>query len=144
MRAVPDVGVALIKKMEIYVGRVYDDAHPNKILEPGDTIDGTLTAAWGHTSPHLVIGQTVTPEIGTAWLLSDLGDAVGRLRSHDKRDRGRRFHGFGNGHVRGHFGAQVLLDVCGAGPLRPPERGTPLGCLSPHHGQAARVPARLV
>ena len=79
MRAVPDVGVALIKKMEIYVPRVYDDAHPAKILQPSDKVDGKLTAAWGHTSPHLVIGQTVKPEIGTAWLISDLGDAVGRL-----------------------------------------------------------------
>ena len=78
-RDVPDCAVDLIKRYEFYVGRVYDDAHPHKILEPGDHVDGRLTAGWGHTKGPLIIGMTVTQPIASAWLLSDLEDAVDRL-----------------------------------------------------------------
>ena len=71
-RPVPDCAVALIKRFEFYIGRVYDDAHPKKILEPGAHVDGTLTAGWGHTKGPLVIGMTVTQPIASAWLLSCL------------------------------------------------------------------------
>ncbi len=79
MRVIPEAAVLFLKRHEIYVGRVYDDARPDKIVERGDEIKGTLTAAWGHTGPGLVIGMTVTPEMGEAWLRADMQEAVDRL-----------------------------------------------------------------
>lgn len=40
----------------------YDDKNPNKKLQPGDYVRGTLTIGIGHTGPDVFIGQTITRE----------------------------------------------------------------------------------
>lgn len=51
------------KFMEIEEGKrnvAYDDKQPNKVLQPGDHIRGTLTIGIGHTGPDVFIGQTLS------------------------------------------------------------------------------------
>lgn len=71
MRPIPQKAEAFIKKHEAYVGRVYDDKHPKRILKPGDPVEGVLTGGWGHTG-GLKIGQKVTREIAQEWFESDV------------------------------------------------------------------------
>lgn len=60
-RPLPAEGEKLIKSFEGLVLRVYDDEHPKKVLKPGDTVTGVLTAGWGATG-GLEIGQKITKE----------------------------------------------------------------------------------
>ena len=50
----------------------YDDKRPNYVLQPGDTILGTLTNGYGHTGPDVFIGQIVTDDQIVAWLQKDI------------------------------------------------------------------------
>lgn len=50
----------------------YDDAAPNKVLEAGDHIIGTLTNGWGHTGKDVYIGQVLTRPAADYLLDSDL------------------------------------------------------------------------
>lgn len=77
-RAVPALAVSFVRQAEREVLRVYDDAQPAKILEPGDMVHGTLTAGVGHTG-GLSIGMTVTPELSAYWVQLDLEEAAARL-----------------------------------------------------------------
>jgi lysozyme len=79
MRPIPFEAPEFIRAHEGCVLRVYDDAKPRVILKPTTTIDGTLTAGYGHTSPDLKVGMHVTLEMADAWLMSDLGIAAQRL-----------------------------------------------------------------
>jgi lysozyme len=73
MRPIPKEAEAFIKKHERLVLRVYDDKHPKRILQPGDEVEGVLTAGWGHTG-GLEIGQKVTRAQAQAWFDSDVPD----------------------------------------------------------------------
>ena len=77
-RSVPQIAVDFIRKHEACVLRVYDDRHPTKVLQPGDVVEGTLTAGWGHTG-GLEIGQFVSPDDALVWLDSDLVQTVQSL-----------------------------------------------------------------
>lgn len=77
-RPIPPQAVSLYEAQETCVLRVYDDAHPDKILMPGDPVDGTLTGGYGHTK-GLKIGDVVTQDIANAWVPEDLGDAATAL-----------------------------------------------------------------
>lgn len=79
MRAVPQSAVAFLREHEGCVLRVYDDANPRLMLQPGQRTAGTLTAGYGHVSPSLQIGQTVTQADADVWLLQDLDVAASRL-----------------------------------------------------------------
>ena len=50
----------------------YDDAHPDRILAPGDVIEGILTIGWGHTGPDVYIGLVWTQQQTDNVLLADL------------------------------------------------------------------------
>lgn len=76
MRAIPACGISLIKSYERDVLRVYDDKRPELILTPGATVEGTLTAGYGHTGPDVVIGMEVTQKIADDWFASDSLDKV--------------------------------------------------------------------
>ena len=78
-RIVPEAAVAFVKKFEMYVGRVYDDAAPDRTITANSVVQGTLTAGYGHTGKGVVPGMTVTPQIAEGWLRADLGVAVQRL-----------------------------------------------------------------
>lgn len=71
MRPIPSLAVGFVQTQEGKVLRVYDDKNPQRILKPGDTVEGVLTGGWGHTG-GLEIGQEVTLELATKWLHDDL------------------------------------------------------------------------
>ena len=50
----------------------YDDARPHHILEPSDTVEGTLTIGRGHTGPDVYIGLTWTQEQADTQFKADL------------------------------------------------------------------------
>ena len=50
----------------------YDDARPHHVLEPGDTVEGTLTIGRGHTGPDVYIGLTWTLEQADTQFKADL------------------------------------------------------------------------
>jgi lysozyme len=50
----------------------YDDQHPQRVLKPGDRIDGTLTICDGHTGPDVHIGDRRTNAECDALLQADL------------------------------------------------------------------------
>ena len=52
--------------------RAYDDARPDHILQPGDTVMGALTIGRGHTGPDVHIGLEWTQEQANAQLAADL------------------------------------------------------------------------
>ena len=52
----------------------YDDARPRHVLQPGDTIEGTLTIGRGHTGPDVHIGLTWTQEQADARFMADLAE----------------------------------------------------------------------
>lgn len=79
MRAVPQFAIDLAKSKETLVLFVYDDAHyPPREAKPGDHIDGTLTAGYGHTGA-LVIGQIVTKQDADRWIADDFDLAAYKL-----------------------------------------------------------------
>lgn len=71
-RTIPtDIIVPFLIDSEGEILRVYDDKHPKKILKPGDTVDGVLTAGVGKTG-GLKIGQAITKAMSRKWLMDDL------------------------------------------------------------------------
>lgn len=81
MREIPQVAIDKAEALETPVLRAYDDKHPGKILQPGDEVEGTLTAGVGHTGADVHIGMDVTPAMVAAWLTSDLATAARRLET---------------------------------------------------------------
>lgn len=81
MREIPQVAIDKAEALETPVYRAYDDKHPSKILQPGDVVEGTLTAGVGHTGPDVVIGMSVTPALVSTWLSADLAIAARRLEA---------------------------------------------------------------
>jgi lysozyme len=75
-RQTPACGIALIKKRETVELRVYDDKNPDKQLQPGDKVEGRLTAGIGHTGPDVIIGMQVTPDLVEHWFALDLRTKV--------------------------------------------------------------------
>ncbi|HEY3697045.1 lysozyme [Phenylobacterium sp.] len=79
MRPIPKGTLDFLRQHEGCVLRVYDDAHPQRILGPGAAIDGALTAGYGHTGPEVRPGLRVTQAMADGWLLEDLRTAATRL-----------------------------------------------------------------
>jgi lysozyme len=76
-RAIPQAAFAIVKDKEQLVLFAYDDAHwPPKEAVPGDVINGTLTAGYGHTGPDVSIGMVVTQDIAEEWLIDDFFEAA--------------------------------------------------------------------
>lgn len=50
----------------------YDDADPERVLQRGDILSGTLTAGWGHTGPDVAIGVTYTEAQCDVWFTRDV------------------------------------------------------------------------
>ncbi len=42
--------------------RAYDDKHPEKVLRPGDAVEGTLSIGYGHTGPDVYVGLVWTQQ----------------------------------------------------------------------------------
>lgn len=61
--------------------RAYDDKHPERILKPGDVVEGTLTWGCGHTGDDVYIGRTGTEEEAYAVLKKDCGWAVAAINT---------------------------------------------------------------
>ena len=59
MRPVPQCAFDFVAREEGCVLRVYDDARPAYVLQPGDKPKGTLTAGRGHTG-FLSVGLPVS------------------------------------------------------------------------------------
>lgn len=79
IRPVPQAAFDLARREEETHLFAYDDKHyPPKPAQPGDRIDGTLTAGTGHTGPDVYIGMVVTDEMNEAWLVSDFATAARR------------------------------------------------------------------
>lgn len=78
-RPVPAIVRQLVDASEGCVMRVYDDARPRYVLQPGDHALGTLTAGRGHTGPDVVMGMNVTPQDVDAWEDSDLASAARKV-----------------------------------------------------------------
>lgn len=79
MRPIPTAAPTFLRKHEGCVLRVYDDARPRLILQPGAKPVGTLTGGYGHTGPELTPGLEVTQGLADAWLMEDLRTAAERL-----------------------------------------------------------------
>jgi len=76
MRKIPQAALYFTKPLERAVLRAYDDKNPDRILKPGDTVEGTLTAGAGHTGPDVLIGMDVTDALSDQWLWDDLTKAA--------------------------------------------------------------------
>ncbi len=78
-RAIPQAAIDLVRRFEETHLFAYDDKHyPPHPAQPGDTIDGTLTAGTGHTGPDVAIGMVVTAMMDQDWLQQDLQTAATR------------------------------------------------------------------
>jgi lysozyme len=76
-RAIPQAAIAIAKDKETLVLFAYDDAHyPPKEAVPGDSINGKLTAGYGHTGADVSIGMIVTADMADEWLMDDLCTAA--------------------------------------------------------------------
>lgn len=68
-------GRSLIERFEGCILQAYDD-HNDQIVQPGETVHGTLTIGYGHTSaagaPIVFIGQTITKDEADSILSADL------------------------------------------------------------------------
>jgi lysozyme len=67
-------GFALLKSHERCVLRAYDDFQPNKVLQLGDAILGTLTIGYGHTGSDVHVGMKIGPDRAEALLWQDVQD----------------------------------------------------------------------
>jgi len=72
MPQVNAAGLDLIKSFEGCRLLAYDDARPAYVLQPGDTVIGTLTIGWGHTGPSISIGTEIPQNEADELLVSDL------------------------------------------------------------------------
>lgn len=66
-----DQGIEWLKRHEEFRSVAYDDLNPHKVLQPGDTIQGTLTIGYGHIK-DVYIGQTCSQEQATSWMKEHL------------------------------------------------------------------------
>lgn len=81
-RDVSKTGLRLIQSYEELRLVAYDDHNPNRKLEKGDEIEGTLTIGWGHTGPctaigvdsSVYIGQSITEEEADTLFRQDIDD----------------------------------------------------------------------
>lgn len=81
MRPIPQAAFAIVRDKEALVLFAYDDAHyPPREVAPGQKIDGTLTAGYGHTGPEVTVGMIVTHDIAEEWLSDDLYSAYRKLQ----------------------------------------------------------------
>jgi lysozyme len=78
MRTVPLSAFDFLSREEGCVLRVYDDARPDYILQPGDKAIGTLTAGRGHTG-FICVGDPVSQARADEWTWQDLRTASDRL-----------------------------------------------------------------
>lgn len=75
-REIPQVAFEIVRDKERLVLFAYDDHHyPPRPAKPGDLIEGTLTAGYGHTGHDVQVGMLVTGDLAEAWLLQDLENA---------------------------------------------------------------------
>jgi lysozyme len=65
-------GERLTESFESKRNTAYDDARPNYVLQPDDTIIGTLTIGYGHTGPDVFIGQTISDDECVTLLAHDI------------------------------------------------------------------------
>jgi len=80
IRPIPPVAFEIVRDKERLVLFAYDDHHfPPRPAQPGDLIEGTLTAGYGHTGEDVYIGMLVTNAIADAWLQQDLETAAREL-----------------------------------------------------------------
>jgi lysozyme len=76
-RPIPQAAFAIAKDKEELVLFAYDDAHwPPKEAVPGDVINGTLTAGYGHTGKDVTVGMIVTQATADEWLTDNLCEAA--------------------------------------------------------------------
>ena len=59
----------------------YDDARPEYKLQPGATVEGTLTIGRGHTGPDVHIGLTWTQEQADAQFAADLQEHCNQVEA---------------------------------------------------------------
>lgn len=72
-RNISKLGEEKIVQWEGEVLHAYDDFDPkHRIIEPGMTVRGTLTAGVGHTGPDVKPGLRITTAQSRAWLRADL------------------------------------------------------------------------
>ena len=72
-RNISKVGEEKIVQWEGEVLHAYDDFDPkHRIIEPGMTVRGTLTAGVGHTGSDVKPGMRITTAQSRAWLRADL------------------------------------------------------------------------
>jgi GH24 family phage-related lysozyme (muramidase) len=74
-----DAGFNLLKKWEGCILFAYDDANDRRV-NPGDTVQGTLTIGYGHTGPGVVPGLTWTQDQAEAALHHDIDIVVQQIR----------------------------------------------------------------
>lgn len=72
LRPAPQFLYDFLRQHERKMLRVYDDARPKAILKPGDPVNGTLTAGYGHTGKDVFIGLKVTATMAEDWLRDDV------------------------------------------------------------------------
>jgi lysozyme len=81
-RPAPELLFEFLTHSEANILRVYDDAHPKRILAADSKISGTLTGGVGHTGRDVRIGMRVTRTLSLEWLHTDvLNKAVKPLAS---------------------------------------------------------------
>lgn len=72
-RNISKLGEEKIVQWEGEVLHAYDDFDPkHRIIEPGMTVRGTLTAGVGHTGPDVKPGLRITTAQSRAWLRADI------------------------------------------------------------------------
>ena len=72
-RNISKLGEEKIVQWEGEVLHAYDDFDPkHRIIEPGMTVRGTLTAGVGHTGPDVKPGMRITTAQSRAWLRADI------------------------------------------------------------------------
>lgn len=79
MRPIPEILVSFLKSKEALILRVYDDAQPRVILNPGSKIIGTLTYGYGHTEPSLTFPRDISQDMADNGLARDIQIAANRL-----------------------------------------------------------------
>lgn len=75
MRKINAAGLALVRDFEGCRLVAYDDLDPDRVLQRGDRLRGTLTIGHGHTGPDVCIGQRITAEDAARLLAADLAEA---------------------------------------------------------------------